>query len=151
VDFRETRRHTPEQLLSISFSLMTCEQSLKILCPIFPVGQRSISQKNLTHLREAAIFILRYLYQSLLQLSDRSRALDMLFIDCFSLDRTQTLSSCETGDATGEPRVSFRWGSTANQVSEPTAHNTAATRNDGPQPKCFATNGVNDAVIALPI
>ncbi len=55
------------QLLSCSFSFMACQQSLKELCPIFFVAHCSVSQKNLAHLRQASIFIPRYLYQSLLQ------------------------------------------------------------------------------------
>jgi len=53
---------------------------MKKFGPIFLVRQRPVSQKNLTHLREASIFILRYLYQSLLQFSGDPDADPVFFL-----------------------------------------------------------------------
>ena len=65
---QQHRSRASPQLLLLNLFFMACEYSLKKLCSIFSVGRSAFPQKNLAHLSEASIFILRNLYQSLLQL-----------------------------------------------------------------------------------
>jgi hypothetical protein len=63
--FPERRRQAQAKLLFLLF--VADEQSLKELCSILFVGKNPVPEKDLAHLREASIFILRNMYQSLLQ------------------------------------------------------------------------------------